>query len=445
MEAPPFLEELLILVGAAALVAYLSQRLRIAPVAGFLVAGIAIGPNALGLVRSSELIVSAAELGILLLLFTIGIEFSLESLSRIRRAVLLGGSLQVLVTVALVTAILRALGVGWGSAVFTGFLAALSSTAIVLKLLSDRGEMKTPHGETLLAILVFQDLAVLAMMLLVPALAGEGGPAEVLLALGKAVVFIALVLVVARRVMPRLLEAVARTCSTEVFLLTVLGICIGSAYLFSRAGVSLSLGAFLAGLLVSESPFSGHALGEILPLKILFSAAFFVSVGLLVDVRFVLENLLLIGGLVAAVIAIKTVGAAAAVASLGSQRDVLARRGAHARAGGRVLVRARGRRSRGGPRGGRPGQRWAGVRRGHRDSDAALSGAVLGGTIAASCAAAAPRQRRVARWRPRPAARRPSPGPRARSGGVAMSSSPATDPWRAVWSRCCARPAPKWW
>ena len=187
----------------------------------------------------------------------------------------------------------------------------------MLKLLSDRGEMKTPHGETLLAILVFQDLAVLAMMLLVPALAGEGGPAEVLLALGKAVVFIALVLVVARRVMPRLLEAVARTCSTEVFLLTVLGICIGSAYLFSRAGVSLSLGAFLAGLLVSESPFSGHALGEILPLKILFSAAFFVSVGLLVDVRFVLENLMLIAALVAAVIAIKTVGAAAAVASLG--------------------------------------------------------------------------------------------------------------------------------
>ena len=115
MEAPPFLQELLILVGAAALIAYLSQRLRLAPAAGFLVAGIAIGPNALGLVRSSELIVSAAELGILLLLFTIGIEFSLESLSRIRRAVLLGGSLQVLVTVGLVTAVLRALGVGWGA------------------------------------------------------------------------------------------------------------------------------------------------------------------------------------------------------------------------------------------------------------------------------------------------------------------------------------------
>ena len=124
--------------------------------------------------RSSELIVSAAELGILLLLFTIGIEFSLESLSRIRRAVLLGGSLQVLITIGLVTAVLRALGVGWGSAIFTGFLAALSSTAIVLKLLSDRGEMKTPHGETLLAILVFQDLAVLAMMLLGAGARGRG-------------------------------------------------------------------------------------------------------------------------------------------------------------------------------------------------------------------------------------------------------------------------------
>jgi CPA2 family monovalent cation:H+ antiporter-2 len=317
VEAPAFLEDLLVLVGAAALIAYVSQRLRLAPAAGFLVAGIAIGPNALGLVRSTELIDSAAELGVLLLLFTIGIEFSLESLSRIRRAVLLGGSLQVLITVALVTVVLRALGVGWASGIFTGFLAALSSTAIVLNLLSDRGEMKTPLGSTALAILVFQDLAVLAMILLVPALAGEGGPGEVLLALGKAVVFIALVLVVARRVMPRLLEAVARTCSTEVFLLTVLGICVGSAYLFSRAGVSLSLGAFLAGLLVSESPFSGHALGEILPLKILFSAAFFVSVGLLVDIRFVLENLLAVAVLVVAVVAIKTVSAAAAVASLG--------------------------------------------------------------------------------------------------------------------------------
>jgi CPA2 family monovalent cation:H+ antiporter-2 len=132
VEAPAFLEELLILVGAAALIAYASQRLRLAPAAGFLVAGIAIGPNSLGLVRSTELIDSAAELGVLLLLFTIGIEFSLESLSRIRRAVLVGGSLQVLITIALVTAALRALGVGWPSAIFTGFLAALSSKEILV-------------------------------------------------------------------------------------------------------------------------------------------------------------------------------------------------------------------------------------------------------------------------------------------------------------------------
>ena len=295
---------------------------------------------------------------------------------------LLGGSLQVVVTVGLVTAVLRALGVGWGSAIFTGFLVALSSTAIVLKLLSDRGEMKTPHGETLLAILVFQDLAVLAMMLLVPALAGEGGPAEVLLALGKAVVFIALVLVVARRVMPRLLEAVARTCSTEVFLLTVLGICIGSAYLFSLAGVSLSLGAFLAGLLVSESPFSGHALGEILPLKILFSAAFFVSVGLLVDVRFVLENLMLIAALVAAVIAIKTVGAAAAVASLGHSAPFsLGAALTIAQVGEFSFVLEDAGRAVGLEAGGLASRR-PGVRRGHRAADAPLSGAVLGRTIA---------------------------------------------------------------
>jgi CPA2 family monovalent cation:H+ antiporter-2 len=317
MEGPAFLEELLVLVGASALVAYVSQRLRIAPAAGFLLAGVVIGPNALGLVRSTELVEAAAELGVMLLLFTIGIEFSLENLSRIRRAVFLGGSLQVVVTVLLVAGALAALGVSLGDAVFTGFLAALSSTAIVLKLLTDRGEMRSRAGETALGILVFQDLAVLAMMLLVPALAGKGGAVEVAVALGKAALFVAVVVLVARRVMPRLLEAVARTCSAEVFVLTVLGICIGSAYLFSRVGLSLSLGAFLAGLLVSESAWSGHALGEILPFKILFTAAFFVSIGLLVDARFVLDHAGLIALLLVAVVVWKTLAATVAVAALG--------------------------------------------------------------------------------------------------------------------------------
>ena len=181
-------------------------------------------------------------------------------------------------------AVLLPFGVDWRAALFTGFLVSLSSTAIVLKLLADRGESGTTYGQVSLGLLIFQDLAIIVMVLLVPMLAGAGGSAARLAAaLGKALAIILAVLLVARRLMPPLLERVARTCSPELFLLTVIAICFGTAWLTSVAGVSLSLGAFLAGLLVSESRFSHHAFGEIMPLQILFSAVFFVSVGMLLD------------------------------------------------------------------------------------------------------------------------------------------------------------------
>ena len=174
---------------------------------------------------------------------------------------------------------------------FTGFLVSLSSTAIALKLLADRGESDTTWGQVTLGLLIFQDLAVVVMVLLVPMLGGRvGSAADIVIALAKALGIIAVVLIVARRVMPPLLERVARTCSPELFLLAVVAICFGTAWLTSLAGVSLSLGAFLAGLVVSESRFSHHAFGEIMPLQILFSATFFVSVGMLLDVPLVLAT-----------------------------------------------------------------------------------------------------------------------------------------------------------
>src|SRR5262249_52564716 len=177
----------------------------------------------------------------------------------------------------------------------TGFLVALSSTAIVLKLLADRNETTSPRGRIGLGILVFQDLAVVVMVLLVPMLGGSGtSGAAIAWALVKAGLIIAAVLLVSGRVMPALLEQVARTCSPELFLLTVIAICFGTAFLTNLAGVSLSLGAFLAGLVVSESRFSQHALGEILPLQILFSATFFVSVGMLLDLGFLFSHLPLV-------------------------------------------------------------------------------------------------------------------------------------------------------
>jgi CPA2 family monovalent cation:H+ antiporter-2 len=217
-------------------------------------------------------------------------------------------------------AILALFGVDWRSGLFTGFLVALSSTAIVLKLLADRGETGSPHGRLGLGILIFQDLAVVVMVLLVPMLAGGGGSAGAIAwALAKAAAIIVAVVLVARRLMPIVLEQVARTCSPELFLLTVVAICFGTAFLTNLAGVSLSLGAFLAGLVVSESRFSQHALGEVLPLQILFSATFFVSVGMLLDVSFLLTHLPLVLAAIAAVLLVKVATTATSAIALGTR------------------------------------------------------------------------------------------------------------------------------
>lgn len=304
--APPFLAQVVALVVASAAIAYVCQRLRILPIVGFLLAGVAIGPNALGLVKDAPLIDAVAEIGIVLLLFTLGIEFSLERLWRIKRAIFVGGGLQLTLTIAATMGILALLGIDWRTGFYTGALVALSSTAIVLKVLGDRGELASPKGQLSLGILIFQDLAIVALVLIFPLLAGGGGSAiAIARGLGTAALIVVLIVIIARRLMPLILDRVARTCSQEIFLLTIIAICLGTAWLTSLAGVSLSLGAFLAGLVVSESRYSHHAFAEILPLQILFSAVFFVSVGLLLDIGFVARHPLLILAVVAAIVLLK--------------------------------------------------------------------------------------------------------------------------------------------
>ena len=317
-ETPSFFTELAALMVASAVIAFVGFRVGLTPIVGFLLAGVVIGPNALGLVQDRALIDAAAEVGVILLLFTIGIEFSLETLARIGRLIFGAGGLMVGGIVVVTTLVSTVFGVAWQTGVFTGFLLSLSSTAIVMKLLADRAETTTEPGQASLGILIFQDLAVVAMVLVVPMLGGEGGGALSLLwALLKAVGIIAVVLFGARRLMPKLLEAVARTCSPEIFLLTVIAVCFGTAYLTGLVGVSLSLGAFLAGLLVSESRFSQQAFSEILPLQILFSAAFFLSVGMLLDLQFLFNNLPLVLLGVLAVVVLKTLLTALGVRLLG--------------------------------------------------------------------------------------------------------------------------------
>ncbi len=302
----PFLGEIVALLAGSVLIAYLCHRIRLVPIVGFLLAGVVVGPTALGVVTDQALIDGMAEVGVILLLFTIGVEFSLEKLARIRRLIFLGGGLQVGLTVLVVVPALLAVGVVWPVGVFTGCLVSLSSTAIVLKLLDERKETDSPAGRVALAVLIFQDLAIILMVLLVPMLGGQGGaPLAVVGALVEAMVLIAVVVVVARKVLPPVLERIARTQRPELFLPTVVTICFGTAWLTNLAGVSLALGAFLGGLVVSESRYSAYALSEILPLRTLFNAIFFVSVGMLLDLGFLRDNLPLVLGVAGAVLLIK--------------------------------------------------------------------------------------------------------------------------------------------
>lgn len=302
----PFFAEIVVLLTISVLIAYLCYRIHIVPIAGFLITGVLIGPSALGLVEDLTLINNLAEIGVILLLFSIGVEFSLEKLARIKRIVLWGGSLQVIATLGIVTLLAVAWGAGVRDALFTGGLVALSSTAIVLGLLSDRGETNSPTGQNALGILIFQDFAIIAMVLLVPLLGGQGGSTlDLLLALGKALGLVAAVLVAARIVVPRILDLVARTRRQELFVLTVVALCFGIAWLVSLADVSLALGAFLAGLVVSESPYSTQAFSEVIPLRTVFNAAFFVSVGMLLDIGFVLNHLPLVLGVAGAALLLK--------------------------------------------------------------------------------------------------------------------------------------------
>ncbi|MDQ7786052.1 MAG: cation:proton antiporter [Thermodesulfovibrionales bacterium] len=286
-----FLKSLEVIFIASAAVILLLYKLKIPSLIGFIVAGIIIGPHGVGLIKDIHFIQILAEIGVILLLFTIGIEFSIAKLFRIKKAVLGGGGAQVLLTIG-VSAVLTYLAIeDINKSLFFGFLYALSSTAIVLKLLTERGEIDSPHGHTMVGILIFQDLCIVPLMLLVPVLSGEGiDIIDVGVKMGKAAVIIGVVLLSARWLVPSLLHQVVRTKSRELFLTTIILLCLGIALLTSKFGLSLALGAFLAGLIISESEYAHQAISDILPFKDSFMGLFFVSIGMLMDTGFVIGN-----------------------------------------------------------------------------------------------------------------------------------------------------------
>ena len=288
----PMLNDIVVIFGLAIAVLFLCHKLRVPAVVGFLLTGIFVGPYGFGLVKAVHEVEILAEIGIVLLLFTIGIEFSLGRLLQIRKSVLMGGSLQVLLTFLATLFIARRFGQAYGEAVFIGFLVALSSTAIVLKLIQERAEVDSPHGRTTLGILIFQDIIIVPMILVTPLLAGATGNLgeSVLVLLAKGIGIILLVMVSTKWIVPKALYQIARTRNQEVFLLSVVVICLGVAWLTSKAGLSLALGAFLAGLIISESEYSHQALGNILPFRDVFTSFFFVSIGMLLDVGFLIQQ-----------------------------------------------------------------------------------------------------------------------------------------------------------
>jgi CPA2 family monovalent cation:H+ antiporter-2 len=316
-----FLRDAVAVLAASILVVLVSHRLRIPAVVGFLLTGILIGPSALGLVADTAQVEVFAEIGVVFLLFTIGLEFSLNRLSQVRRAFFLGGSLQSLLTVALGALVFLALplGVTLPQAVFFGFLLALSSTAIVLKLYADRRELDAPQGKLVIGILLFQDFLIVPMIVLTPVLAGVV-EASALAILGRFLAALALVGAVfaaARYLMPRLLHLLVRTRLREVLVLGSLLICLGMAWLTESLELSLALGAFLAGIVISESEYSHQVVAEVTPFRDVFNSVFFISVGMLLDLPFALAHPLWVSGLTLLVLVAKTAAAGAAVALLG--------------------------------------------------------------------------------------------------------------------------------
>ena len=318
-----FLADLLVVFAVTAVVVFLFGQARLPSVVGLLVSGVLVGPYGLSLVADVETVQLLAEIGVVVLLFTVGLEFSMSRLVVMLPLMARIGLPQIVGTTLLVT-----LATWWylgtaAQAVFAGLLVAMSSTAIVLKLLADRGETGTPHGRIAVAVLLLQDLLVVVAMLAVPLLAdaagtqpGPAAPAHAaahsaplfanpVAGIVAGLVVVAGVLVAGRRIVPVVLHEVVRQRNRELFLITIVLVCLGTAAITAQVGLSLALGAFLAGLSLAESEYGHQAFTEVLPFRDTLASLFFVSVGMLLDIRFLLANAPLVAATVVAIVIAK--------------------------------------------------------------------------------------------------------------------------------------------
>ena len=324
------LRDLAIIVGLALPVVALAHRLHLPPLAGFLVVGVLIGPSGTALIPDPEAVAALSEIGVVLLLFEIGLELSLSDVLRWGRSVAIAGGAQMAGMLALAVAAGTALDIPPGRVLFYGALVAMSSTAAVTKLYADRGELDTPHGREAVSILLFQDLCIVPIMALLPLLAGTAGRPgappvwmQLLVSLGAMVA-----LVVGGRLAVRwTLDRVVSERNRDLFTLCVGFFAIGTALVSAAAGFSLAIGAFLAGLIISESEYGQQALSDVIPFRVLFSGVFFTSIGMLFDLSLLVDQPLVVLGAAVSIVALKTVVATGAIMLRGRPLDISLRSG----------------------------------------------------------------------------------------------------------------------
>jgi CPA2 family monovalent cation:H+ antiporter-2 len=323
------LELVLVLLAAAVLVAAIFRQLRLPALLGYLIVGTLLGPHAFGLARDTEETRYLAEFGVVFLMFSIGLEFSLSKLLTMRSVVFGLGASQVVATMFFVAAVSLGLGLDWQAGVLLGGAFAMSSTAIIAKMLAERLELNSAHGRRIIGILLFQDLAVVPLLIVAPALAagGETLALALLLAMLKAAVVLGVVLAFGQRLMRPWFSLVARQKSPELFALNVLLFTLSLAWLTGRAGLSLALGAFLAGMLISETEYRYQVEQDIKPFRDVLLGLFFVTVGMLLDVHVLSGHWLLIAALVLAVLAAKTAIVVGLARLFGAELSVALRTG----------------------------------------------------------------------------------------------------------------------
>ena len=316
---PGVLKDIVIIFALSTFVNFIFTRIRIPAIIGYLLTGVIAGPHLLGLISSPENVETMAEIGVILLMFTIGLEFSLNHLLNIRKLVFLGGFMQLLLTAGVTMLTARVFHFEWTESIFIGFLTALSSTAVVLKLLQERSQLTTQYGKTIVGILIFQDIILIPLLLFTPMLGGATPDVghDLLILMLKTIGIMIFLWFGTKWLMPKVLHLIAMTRSHELFLMSLLLICLAVAMLTHELGMSLAFGAFLAGLMISDTEYSHSAFGNLIPFKDVFTSFFFVSIGMLLDLGFVADNPWLVIGAVVLVVVIKAFVAGLTAFSLG--------------------------------------------------------------------------------------------------------------------------------